>query len=87
MIDMEKAHIRIDGLFLNADAGFDCASLRSVLKAYGVVANILIRLKMPLMISLREVFLFLFCVSTIFLITCYCFSVRLIGQFAHNLFD
>ena len=45
MTDMEKAHIRIDGLFLNADAGFDCASLRSVLKAYGIVANICINKK------------------------------------------
>ena len=32
MEDMAKANIRTDGLFLNADAGFDCAALRSVLK-------------------------------------------------------
>ena len=29
-------------LFLNADAGFDCVPLRSVLKTYGIVANICI---------------------------------------------
>ena len=28
MEDMAKANIRTDGLFLNADAGFDCAALR-----------------------------------------------------------
>ena len=40
MEDMAKANIRTDGLFLNADAGFDCAALRSVLKSYGIVSNI-----------------------------------------------
>ena len=38
---MAKANIKTDGLFLNADAGFDCATLRSVFK-HGVVANICI---------------------------------------------
>lgn len=42
MDDLAKANIRTDGLFLNADAGFDCTVLRSVLKNYGVVANICI---------------------------------------------
>ena len=42
MEDMAKANIRTDGLFLNADAGFDCAALRSVLKSYGIVSNICI---------------------------------------------
>ena len=42
MADLSKANIRMDGLFLNADAGFDCVALRSVLKSYGVVANICI---------------------------------------------
>lgn len=42
MADMAKANIRTDGLFLNADAGFDCVPLRSVLKTYGIVANICI---------------------------------------------
>lgn len=40
--DMAKAYIRTDGLPLNADAGFDCAVLCSVLKSYGIVANICI---------------------------------------------
>ena len=40
MADMAKANVRTDGLFLNADAGFDCAALRSFLKSHGVVANI-----------------------------------------------
>ena len=39
MEDMAKANIRTDGLFLNADAGFDCAALRSVLKSYGIVSR------------------------------------------------
>lgn len=42
MEGMAKANIRTDGLFLNADAGFDCAALRSVLKSYGIVSNICI---------------------------------------------
>lgn len=40
--DLKKANIRVDGLFLNADAGFDCAALRSVLENNGIVANICI---------------------------------------------
>lgn len=40
MDDMAKANIRTDGLFLNADAGFDCAVLRSMLKSYGIAPNI-----------------------------------------------
>ena len=40
MADMAKANVRTDGLFLNADAGFDCAALRSFLKNHGIVANI-----------------------------------------------
>ena len=39
MADMAKANIRTDGLFLNADAGFDCVPLRSVLKTYGSVGS------------------------------------------------
>ena len=42
MADMAKANIRMDGIFLNADAGFDCSPFRSMLKSYGVVANICI---------------------------------------------
>lgn len=42
MDDLAKARIRTDGLFLNADAGFDCTPLRSVLETHGVVANICI---------------------------------------------
>lgn len=38
--DMGKANIRTDGLFLNADAGFDCNILRGCLAENGVVANI-----------------------------------------------
>ncbi len=34
------ANIRTDGLFLNADAGFDCMVLRNVLENHGMVANI-----------------------------------------------
>lgn len=40
--DLGKANIRTDGLFLNADAGFDCDVLRSFLDRNGVVANICI---------------------------------------------
>lgn len=42
MADLSKANIRTDGHFLNADAGFDRVAMRSVLKSYGVVANICI---------------------------------------------
>lgn len=40
--DMGKANIGIDGLFLNADAGFECHVLRRCLDRNGVVANICI---------------------------------------------
>lgn len=40
MADMAKANIRTDGLLLNADAGFDCVTIRSALKSYGIAANI-----------------------------------------------
>lgn len=40
--DFEKFHIRVDGLFLNADAGFDCDILRNFLLKKEVVANICI---------------------------------------------
>ena len=30
--DLEKSHIRIDGLFLNADIGFDCDVLHGILR-------------------------------------------------------
>jgi hypothetical protein len=39
---LDKASIRTDGLFLNADAGFDCDVLRDCLDRNGVVANICI---------------------------------------------
>lgn len=42
MADMAKTNIMTDGLFINTDTGFDCSALRSVLKIYGVVANICI---------------------------------------------
>ncbi len=40
--DLDKANIKVDGLFLNADAGFDCDLLRDCLERNGVVANICI---------------------------------------------
>lgn len=40
--DLGKANIKTDGLFLNADAGFDCDVLRDCLDRKGVVANICI---------------------------------------------
>lgn len=46
MADMAKANIRTDGLFLDADAGFDCAVLRSLFKKCGVIANICINKRM-----------------------------------------
>ena len=39
--DLEKSNIRIDGLFLNADARFDCDVLRNVLRKK-IIANICI---------------------------------------------
>lgn len=38
--DLGKANIRIDGLFLNADAGFDCDTLRNLLEKKEITANI-----------------------------------------------
>lgn len=40
--DMGKTNIGTEGLFLNADAGFDCDALRSRLDRKGVVDNICI---------------------------------------------
>ena len=40
--DLAKSHIRVDGLFLNADAGFDCDALRGILREKEVIANICI---------------------------------------------
>ncbi len=40
--DLEKANIRVDGLFLNADAGFDCDILRSMFERKEIIPNICI---------------------------------------------
>ena len=37
---MERAEIRIDGLFVNADSGFDCKRLRDYLFRKDINANI-----------------------------------------------
>ncbi len=37
---LKKVAIRIDGLFLNADPGFDCKELREVLDGKDIIANI-----------------------------------------------
>lgn len=42
MHDLGITNIRVDGLFLNANAGFDSTALRSVYRSQGVVANIFI---------------------------------------------
>ncbi|CAK7006263.1 MAG: hypothetical protein BACD_00786 [Bacteroides rodentium] len=42
LIDVINAIIKVDGLFLNADAGFDCDTLRSTLQRKGIIANICI---------------------------------------------
>lgn len=42
MDDLGLANIMTDGLFLNADTGFDSMALRNALEKYGVVANICI---------------------------------------------
>ena len=43
MLDgLTKSHIRTDGLFLNADVGFDCCTLRAVLENNGIIDNICI---------------------------------------------
>lgn len=36
---LSKARIPVDGLFVNADAGFDSASFRDKCFEYGVIAN------------------------------------------------
>lgn len=38
--EIKKSNIRTDGLFLNADAGFDAESLRSYFTANEIFANI-----------------------------------------------
>ena len=43
--DLEKSNIRIGGLFLNADTGYDCDLLRNFLQEE-VVANIYINRRM-----------------------------------------
>ena len=40
--DLEQSHIRVDGLFLNADAGFDSDVLRDILREKEIIANICI---------------------------------------------
>ena len=37
---MRDAEIRLDGLFLNADAGFDCKSFRSACERQDIIANV-----------------------------------------------
>jgi transposase len=37
---LEQAEINVDGLFINADAGFDSQKLRDKCKAKGIIANI-----------------------------------------------
>lgn len=39
---LTKAKIRIDGLFLNADSGFDCQKLRNLCCSKGIIPNIAI---------------------------------------------
>ncbi|MEM1134993.1 MAG: hypothetical protein AAGI07_04075 [Bacteroidota bacterium] len=40
MVDMlNGADISVDGLFLNADAGFDSTELRDICNKYGIIAN------------------------------------------------
>tara|TARA_Y100001968_G_C19443028_1_gene763630 strand:- start:2674 stop:3132 length:459 start_codon:yes stop_codon:yes gene_type:complete len=40
MATLEQADIAVDGLFINADAGFDSKELREKCEAQGVIANI-----------------------------------------------
>ena len=42
MFNDQKPYIRVDGLFLNADAGFDCDVLRGILREKEIIANIYI---------------------------------------------
>ncbi len=37
---LEQADIAVDGLFLNADAGFDCEGFRSTCDAKGIIPNV-----------------------------------------------
>lgn len=37
---MEQADISVDGLFINADAGFDTQELRNLCESKGIIANI-----------------------------------------------
>lgn len=38
--DLEASHISVDGLFLNADAGFDSKDFRQICLSKGIIANI-----------------------------------------------
>lgn len=40
--DLGKSNIRADGLFLNADVGFDCDTLRNIFQKKKIIANICI---------------------------------------------
>lgn len=40
--DLGKSNIRVDGLFLNADAGFECDTLRDIFRKKEIIANICI---------------------------------------------
>ncbi len=37
---LEKAEIAVDGLFLNADAGFDSEGFRNICESKGIIANV-----------------------------------------------
>jgi len=37
---LEKAEIRTDGIFINADSGFDSKEFRSICKKWGVIPNV-----------------------------------------------
>lgn len=37
---LQEAHINVDGLFLNADAGFDCKGFRKECKDRGIFPNV-----------------------------------------------
>ncbi len=42
LCDLEKSKVKADGLFLNADAGFDCDILRSMPERNDIIPNICI---------------------------------------------
>lgn len=42
LCNLEKSKVRVDGLFVNADAGFDCDILRSMLERKDIIPNICI---------------------------------------------